>query len=238
MAMDHRKRQKKLDKQKAKKKAERRELARRASQGLGPRFKAAADAPILHCCVYKKIWQEGIGQLLLSRSLSNGSVAFAVFLVDVYCLGVKNAYADIRPRVQYEEKLYNDFRRQFEVIALTPECARKLVEGAVQYAESIGLPPHADYRLAKQIFGDISAESCNEEFVYGKDGKPFFIAGPHDDEYRCRHILKTMESHLGPDGYHFLVSIDDPSSLVMEDVSGESDTGTLHLGRDEINSEQ
>ena len=39
---------------------------------------------------------EGIGEVLVSRRLNNGNVAFSVFLVDMYCLGVKDAFADIR----------------------------------------------------------------------------------------------------------------------------------------------
>jgi hypothetical protein len=226
MAMDPRKRQKKLEKQKAKKNAERREQARRESQGFAARFQAATDAPLLHCCMFKDIWQKGIGQILISRKLPNGSVAYAGFLVDVYCLGVKNAYSGIRSRLEYEEKLYHHLRDRSELINVKPESARKLIESAVQYAEAIGLAPHADYRTAKLIFGDISAESCTEKFTFGKDGKPLFIAGPHDDPYRCRHIMKTMESHCGPDGYRYILPVDHPSALTLEDRSGE---GILHL---------
>jgi hypothetical protein len=217
MAMDPRKRQRKLEKQKAKKQAERREQAHRDSQGFAQRLQAAAGAPLLHCCMYKNIWQGGIGQILISRTLPNGSVAFACFLVDVYCLGVKNAYSGIRSRLEYEEKLYNDLRDRFELINVKPESARKLIEGAVQYAEKIGLVPHADYHTAKLIFGDISAASCVEKFTYGKDGKPLFIAGPRDDQYHCRHIMKTMESHCGPDGYHYIVPVDESSPMLREE---------------------
>jgi hypothetical protein len=217
MPTDPRKRQKKLAKQKAKKKAEKQAIARRESQGFAPRFLAAASAPILHCCVQEEFWQAGIGQILISRSMPNGNVAFAVFLVDVYCLGVKDVYSGIKPRLEYEEKLYNNFRDRFVLTNVKPEYARKLIEGAVQYADASGLTPHSEYRVAKLIFGDISAETCAEEFVYGKDGKPFFISGPNDDMYRCRDILKRMESRLGPDGYHYTLMLDE-SSPIWDDI--------------------
>ena len=232
MAMDPRKRQKKLEKQKAKKKAERRAIARRESRGFAPQFQAAANSPILHCCMREELWEKGIGEVLISRSLPNGNVAFAVFLVDVYCLGVKDAYSGIRSRLEYEDTLYGKIRRQSEIVSVKAEYARKLVEGAVQYAEAIGFSPHADYRVAKLIFGDISADSCTEQFVYGRDGKPFFIAGPYDDEYRCRHIVKTMESHCGPGGYHYLLPIDDPASFSSANKNGEFNDGTIRIDED------
>jgi len=205
MAVDPRKRQKKLQQQKAKQKAERRELARRESRGLSARLEQAALAPILHCCTVGSIWEQGIGQVLVSRQLSNGNVAFAAFLVDVYCLGVKDVFMNIVPRATYEADLYRKMMRQDRLIRWKPECARKLVEGAVQYALDLGLPPHPDYPKAKLIFGDIAAEACTEQFEFGKEGKPLFVAGPYDDSSKCQQIIRTLEKRRGPDGFHFMV---------------------------------
>ena len=42
-----------------------------------------------------------------------------------------------------------------------------LVEGAVEYAKSLGLSPHADYARARHIFGDIDPAASDREFVAG-----------------------------------------------------------------------
>jgi hypothetical protein len=209
MALDPRKRQKKLERRKAKQKAERRVLARRQSRGLPARLREASTAPILHCAIGDEIRRQGIGQVLVSRQLKNGAVAFAVFLVDIFCLGVKDAFADILPRAIYDEKIYNKMARQARMIPSPPERARKLIEGAVRYASDLGLPPHPDYAAAEPIFGDVAAEACTEEFAYGKDGKPFFYAGPYDDQLRCRQILCTLENHCGPDGFTSAITLDE-----------------------------
>ena len=201
MVVDPRKRQKKLEKQKAKKKAERKEITRRESQGMPVRLAAASEAPILHCCYLKAFWEVGIGNVLISRQLSSGNVAFVMFLVDVYCLGVKDLFLNILPRAVYDEKIYDHLLDQGPVQKLKPEYARKLVEGAVEYARALELPPHSDYRVGKLIFGDISAEACPEQFVFGKNGNPFFFAGPHDHAARCHEILLTLNRVCGPGGY-------------------------------------
>lgn len=195
MGMDPRKRQKKLERRRAKQKAERRELVRRESQGLPSRMSQASAAPILHCCAMDAIFQSGIGSVLVSRQLSDGNVAFAVFLVDMYCLGVKNVIVEILPRPRYDRDMYGKMIRQGGLLPLKPECARKLVEGAVQYALDLGLPPHADYRTGKLIFGDIEAEACPEQYTYGQDGMPLFIPGPYDDPARCGAILSAIQNH-------------------------------------------
>jgi hypothetical protein len=151
------------------------------------------------------VWDEGIGNVLISRQLRSGEVAFVVFLIDMYCLGVKDVIMEIAPRSRYERNLYDKLAEKTTLIRLKPECARKLVEGAVEYALALGLPPHPDYRTARLIFGDVSAEACSERYVYGQDGKPFFVAGPYDGPAKCRQILRTLENHCGPEGYHFLM---------------------------------
>ena len=99
-------------------------------------------------------------------------------------------------------------------ISLKPEAARKLVEGAVRYAADLGFSPHVDYRKAKAIFGDISAESCGEEFRYGKDGQPLFVNGPFDDQARCRHIIRTLTQRLGPDGFRCVLRISELDDIL------------------------
>jgi hypothetical protein len=213
MAIDPRRRQKKLEKKKAKKNAQRRELARREAGGLAARIERESKAPILHCVATSNVTTGGLGEVLVSRRLSHGNVAFVVFLLDVYCLGVKDVIVNIFPEAHYRKTVYEKLAAQYTLIKMQPECARKLVEGAVRYALDLGLPPHADYRIARHIFGDISAEACTVEFSYGKDGKPLFIAGPYDDAAKCRRILRLMEKHCGPGGSHYMVPVP-PDTLV------------------------
>jgi hypothetical protein len=207
MAIDPRKRQKNLERRKAKQKQERRELARRNPQSLSVQLEQAATAPLLHCYVMANLWESGMGQVLVSRQLKNGNVAAAIFLVDAYCLGVKNAMALIASRPKYDLDIYGKLAREYALLPLKPECARKLVEGAVRYALDLGFPPHADCRTAKLIFGEVSPDACTEEYTFGRDGKPFFIAGPHDSESRCEQILRTLRQRCGNEGHDFLIPI-------------------------------
>jgi hypothetical protein len=223
MTIDPRRRQKKLERKKAKKTAQRRELARREAGGLATRIEQGSKAPILHCFATSNVMEDGIGEVLISRQLSHGNVAFVIFLVDMYCLGVKDVVVNIFPEANYRKAVYEKLAAQYTLIRMKPECARKLVEGAVQYALDMELPPHADYRIARRIFGDISAEACTEEFSYGKDGKPLFIAGPYDDAAKCQRILRLMEKHCGPGGSHYIMRVppDTTVRIINEETPNE-----------------
>jgi hypothetical protein len=50
-------------------------------------------------------------------------------------------------------------------------CARKLVEEALACAKDLGFEPHADYRIARFIFGDIEANACPARFTFDQNGK-------------------------------------------------------------------
>jgi hypothetical protein len=218
MAPNPRKRQRKLERKTAKRKEKHHLAAREQSQGLVERLTAATGYPVLHARATEGLWEQGMGSVLLSRVLPDTSVAASVFLVDRFCLGVKNAMTNILTRSNYDDQYQRLMHREFSSRPLTPACVRKLVESAVEYAANLGFPPHPDYHKAKALFGDIDPTECTETFEFGKDGKPFFISGPSDDEARCRRILATLMERCGPGGFHYMIRVDDPSRYIPTSV--------------------
>jgi hypothetical protein len=208
MAADPKKQQKKQERRAAKRKAKHHAMVREKSVGLPQRMAAAANFPIVDCLATTDLWDQGLGWVVLSRQLPDGGVAVAIFLVDRYCLGVKDAIARISSRYDYDNEILAKMRPRFGSREITPANARRFVESAVEYARSLGFPPHADYHRAKLLFGAIDPTAATEELEFGKDGKPFFIAGPNDNQARCRQILATLERSCGPGGSHFLMPIE------------------------------
>jgi hypothetical protein len=207
MTLDARRKQKKAEKRNAKEKAKRRDLARRKLDDVGAKLRRVAAAPILHCYTTQTLWDTGIAQVLVSRELVGGQVAFAAFLVDRYCLGVKDAFCGFMARAEYFEKLHERVAATGDVVTLKPAAARKLVEGAVEYAKNLGLSPHGDYDRARNIFGDIDPAASDREFEFGKDGKPFFVAGPHDSPGRCQSIIGILSQRCGPGNFDYLMHV-------------------------------
>jgi hypothetical protein len=222
MALDPRKRQKKLERKKAKDK--KRALVERKNNDPVVRFEKAAQAPVLDSCVHAGIWNSGMGTLLFSRDLGNGGVAFATFLLDVYCLGVKNVFYGVTSRADYDWRIHASVAEATRLMKVSPEYARKLVEESAAYAQLLGFSPQADYAKARLIFGDIHAAACGERFEFGKNGKPLYIAGPHDNAAKRERILTTLRGRFGPEGYHFVIPLSGASRIGVG-----SDGDILHL---------
>jgi hypothetical protein len=218
MAVDPRKRQKQLQRRAAKRKDKHQLVTREKFASVPERIAAANKYPILDCWMTSSLWTQGIGWVCLSRELPNGFVACAIFLVDRYCLGVKDVIMDVTSRFAYDSKMSRQSRSLGKRERVSPAKLRKFVEDAVAYAQSLGLPPHADYAAAARIFGNIDPVECTETFEFGKDGKPFFIGGPHDTPERCRRIVHALEQACGTGGYDYLMAISRATEVVPLDA--------------------
>jgi len=157
------------------------------------------------------LFDAGIGYVVVSRFKSDGQVESGVFLLDVYCLGVKNAFFSRLNQSEYESRLVQRVFANGGSQPLTPACGRKLVQDAVAYAQNLGFAPHPDYKTACRVFGGISAAECNEVFTFGKDDRPCFIQGPNDSELFCRKATTLLTIKCGEGNFDYIL-VDDLGS--------------------------
>jgi len=156
----------------------------------------AANAPIHECLVPANLFERGIGNLVFSRSLPGGRMALAMFLLDVFCLGVKDTFFAVVGRDEYDRRL-RSWRESESLQRIDPAGLRKLVEGSVVYARELGFNPSPDYVVVHKIFGDVEAAACPSHFQYGHAGKPFYISGPHETPTQVRTIVDQLQRRLG-----------------------------------------
>jgi hypothetical protein len=159
--------------------------------------------------------------VVVSRYSGSGLVAAGVFLIDAYCLGVKDAFALLKPRAEYEQML-DGMRQAVTLRRVEPAYAKKLVVGAIAYARNLGFEPHEDYELPSKVLADIDETACQTEFTFGQDGKPLFIAGPNDTPERCQQVIDTLHRRFGPEGYHFMMPVS-PFGAFFDDDDDDDD---------------
>ena len=173
-------------------------------RAMAPQIARAAHFPIHETLVPAELFERGVGNLLFSRSLPDGRITLSAFLLDVFCLGVKNAFVAIVARDEYTQRL-SRWSTEESLQPMQPACFRKLVEGGVAYAHDLGFSPHEDYAVASQIFGDLESTACPMRFEYGHDGKPFYVSGPHETATQVRAIVEHLQRRLGTANFDYLV---------------------------------
>lgn len=209
MASSERQRQKKLEAKKKK-----RQLVAKAAASMpaaGRKAVQYAALPIHDCLVTDGLFQSGIGSIIWSRRLADGRLAVAAFLVDVFCLGVKNALFKVMPEDAYREAFLGDLiaaHGDQAYLHISPACVRKLIEGAVAYADSLGFAAHRDYRDARGIFGAIAIGECPNTFQFGQNGKPFYVRGPNESLPQARKIVERLHRRCGEGGFEYLLMVD------------------------------
>jgi len=212
MAMDKKKRQKKLAKKKAKRKQALSNRKKKISfTGRISHTKAiimAKSSIITECRIRKDIFSSGIGTAIIARKMPNGYIGAGVYLLDVWCLGIKNAYFTTLSEDDYQDRL-----RQIEVNEkldnIQPACLRKLIDECVGYSEKLGFKPHKDFKASKQLLMDIDTTACPNNYSFGRDGKPFYLAGPNESEQKSKQIVNTLLRNCGEGNFDYLVGLGD-----------------------------
>jgi hypothetical protein len=149
---------------------------------------------------------EGVACVVVARRHRPQRVSVCGYLVDTYCLGVKNA---LGPQILNERDLPAFLRRFFggfdEVAAPLPaplELARHLVWGAVDYARQLGFEPAPDFAAAAGHLGPWQETSA---ITFGRDGVPFYVSGPYDDPTK---VLRTLTGAVGEGNFHYIAPLE------------------------------
>lgn len=148
---------------------------------------------------------EGLLTVLVARRRRHRrKITTCIYLVDAYCLGIKNAMG---PDEVDDRGLRSLTGFAFGAYPAPPVSApidlvRDLVLGAAEYARGLGFAPHPDFEQARAHLGSWKGPSA---ITFGRDGKPYYINGPDDDPER---VVCTLRRTVGDGGFHHTVAYD------------------------------
>ncbi len=142
----------------------------------------------------------GLVTVLVARDRGGSTAGVCFYLVDTWCLGLKNAAG---PQSMDRRRLGGFIQQIFSAwdepaVQVPLELGRQIVYGAIGYARELGFEPHADFGRAAGYLGAWDGE-C--ELAFGRDGKPMYISGPDDDGER---IIRKLRRGLGDGNYDFV----------------------------------
>ncbi|HEY2764327.1 MAG TPA: helix-turn-helix domain-containing protein [Pseudonocardiaceae bacterium] len=149
---------------------------------------------------------EGVASVAVARRHRPQRVSVCGYLVDVYCLGVKNA---LGPQIMNERDLPAFLRRFFaafdEVAAPLSapfELARHLVHGAADYARRLGFEPAPDFEPAA---GHLDPWQETSAITFGRHGVPYYVSGPYDNPAT---VLRTLRDTVGDGNFQYIAPIE------------------------------
>jgi hypothetical protein len=199
-------------------------LKGQAEQLASTRLATGALAPVYECLVNQGCLQglmagsdaaqeaalqnnsqndSGFALVVVARQPGFDRIAMCSYLVDIWCLGVKDAMPPRRMSLgeykEFSNHVYERFPEDSEKIPL--ELAQAIVFGGVEYAASLGFQPHRDFETARAHLGEWNGEP---KLTFGKNGKPFYMSGPYDNPNK---VLKTLQDSVGEGNFDYVIGM-------------------------------
>ncbi|MCM1985389.1 DNA-binding response regulator [Lyngbya confervoides] len=144
----------------------------------------------------------GLAIVVVAREVRFGTFVVCSYLVDYWCLGIKNTLGpktvNATKYTRFLQHIYEPFEAKPQQISL--EQAQAIALGAVDYAQTLGFKPHRDFDQTRKYLGTWDG-SLRIEF--GKNGKPFYFCGPHDNS---RQIMETLRQTVGDGNFDFVTT--------------------------------
>jgi hypothetical protein len=139
----------------------------------------------------------GVALVLVARTARHDGVTTCGFLLDTFCLGVKNVIGPKAMRRRDLAAFVGTYFKAFPAPGLPAriELAQHLVLGSVAFARTLGFSPHRDFEAARGHLGELEEPYA---ITFGRRGRPLYVAGPFDDPIV---IMETLLTTVGNEGF-------------------------------------
>lgn len=163
----------------------------------------ARSLEIGSCYVCDDITEYGKGYVIVTRRHTGGRVSMAMYLIDAYCVGVKDSFF----RLRLEE---DELEELLDRVSNTRECsyeeAHNWVYGAIAWAEEAGISPDKSFAVTKYMLEEDTDDVPLIEYEFGRDGKHLLIA---NNNLEASRYLPLLKKNLGESKFNFIINQDD-----------------------------
>lgn len=227
------------DSRKARQRHKRQEKKRQMMRvtGSSPYRRAAQSGDIEACYITEDYVDKGVAAVVTLRRVAGGGHAMAAFLVDLWCIGLKDAWGRLSvSRSDFEEIIGHSSRNLSTLIRTDPAVARRLVAGAIRFSHENGfrLPPR--YERWAALLGGISDWRTADISDFGRDGGLLYVGDV--EELRKRLIGETVDRFLARPDVHYIIggpaSPMQTSPLNEDDVSEDDSDEVVPGGEEDL----
>ncbi len=187
----------------------------------------ARNLPVGKCYINEGWAESGFASIIVSRNHINGNFTFAVYLVDLYCLGVKDTFYESNVNTEFTE-LLDKFMRQQQVEEIDYALTHNIIYGAVEYAEDLGFKPHKGFEISQYVLEEDDDRVELIDIQFGLNGKPAILLGK---EKHPANIITTLERTVGKGNFITMdeSELADDDDGVQENVWKEDDDEELSV---------
>jgi hypothetical protein len=178
----------------------------------------ARNLPISECYVNNEWDDSKMANVVVVRSHSNGNKTLGMYLVDLFCLGVKDStFRFNQSMLEYEEFISEISDAAFTKIDY--ELAHNIIYAGIEFAETFGIYPCKEFQEVTRYILEEDTDAIDViEIECGYDDKPMIIVGPHN-KIQMQKTIAHLEKKVGKDGFIVKEVLDE-----MDDDDSEYDS--------------
>ena len=167
----------------------------------------ARSLPFCDCLINQEWDKKGMAAIFVSKRMPSGNFILAYFLVDIYCLGIKNTFYQFNINDSERLQQINKLSSGPEImINCNTELLHNIIFGAVDYASDLGFVPHKDFGITQHFLNTDLITDGIDEIEFGKNGMPLFVAGPDDNVAK---IIAVLNKNVGEGNFHYIYEPDE-----------------------------
>lgn len=175
-------------------------------------------------CWINSGWDEdGLASAIVARKHTNENFTVGMYLVDLKCLGVKDAqyFFNMSP-AEYRD-LLDQSRENMDIEPVSYNLVHNIIYAGIEFADDYGFQPHKDFSIAEYILEEDTDDIELMDIPCGKEDKPFYVRGPLDSDSRAKQITAQLEKTAGQGNYTFIDAIENPWNNDFNDEEYDSD---------------
>ena len=153
----------------------------------------ARSLEIGKCYISKELKDCGEGIIFVTRNHKGGKVSMGFYLIDIYCLGVKDSHYQLRMEEEEMQEYVSHYTGMREC---SYEEAHNWIYGAIAFAEEGGIEPDKSFALTQYLLEEDTDDVPLIEYEFGKNGKHLLVCHTVQEANR---YLPTLRAHLGND---------------------------------------
>ncbi|MBI2270454.1 MAG: hypothetical protein HYU69_08885 [Bacteroidetes bacterium] len=171
----------------------------------------ARSLPIGKCYITEDWENGGMANLIITRKHVTGNVTLGFYLIDLYCLGLKDTYFLFNiPPDEFEDILVKfSANTEAPMIECEYKLAHNVIYGGIGFAEDYEFNPHKDFRITQFILEEDSEDVPLIDIAFGKDEKPFIIQSPAMTQREFERYIATLEKTAGAGNYDYIAEVGD-----------------------------
>ncbi|MBQ0007413.1 MAG: hypothetical protein KBT40_01655 [bacterium] len=168
--------------------------------------KRARNLPIYKCYKVVNDFDDREMAVFVIRQHSQGTFTYAAYMLDLWCLGVKDSMWDFN----VSENLLMECLSQFEENAGSLEEikyveAHNWVYGAFAFAADAGIKPCKDFQLTRYLLEEDNEDVELIEYDFGRDGEYCLVTMERQEAAR---YIPILDRNLGRGNYTVEIGID------------------------------